>query len=261
MFCMNPSGAMEDSLESQAISRFALSQCFIAGTMILTDNGEKRIENIRVGDKVLAKDDKTGEMQYKEVKQLFQHEVDQTITISVGSEKITTTKEHPFWIVGKGWVSSEDLMVGERLTTSEGKEISIDRIDVKNEHVIVYNFEVQDYHTYFISDLGIWVHNACTTNWKSSKQFGHTFTEHGAKRATSSLMDRARSTKDDQGQWLNNEQAADFLHSLGSISEVIDVDIPTGLGQIITPSGEIISATRARIVPSGTGIKTAFPIK
>lgn len=25
----------------------------------------------------------------------------------------------------------------------------------------VYNFEVEDYHTYFVGELGVWVHNTC----------------------------------------------------------------------------------------------------
>ena len=39
--------------------------------MVLTDEGEKPIEEIQVGDKVLAKDAKTGEMAYKEVEWLW----------------------------------------------------------------------------------------------------------------------------------------------------------------------------------------------
>jgi hypothetical protein len=45
--------------------------CFTAGTKVQTDEGEKPIEDIKVGDKVLAKDDETGEMAYKEVEWLF----------------------------------------------------------------------------------------------------------------------------------------------------------------------------------------------
>jgi intein/homing endonuclease len=50
--------------------------CFTAGTKVLTDEGEKPIEEIKAGDKVLAKDDETGEMAYKEVEWLFQRDVE-----------------------------------------------------------------------------------------------------------------------------------------------------------------------------------------
>ncbi|WP_235827905.1 polymorphic toxin-type HINT domain-containing protein [Brevibacillus migulae] len=135
--------------------------CFTAGTRVTTVEGEKPIEEIAVGDQVLAKDDVTGEMAYKEVEWLYQRNVEETYNITVGGEVITTTDEHPFWIVGKGWVESKKLAVGDVLTTSDGKEIAIEKIEVKKEHNKVYNFKVKDFHTYFVSNLGIWTHNRC----------------------------------------------------------------------------------------------------
>nr|WP_253298428.1 polymorphic toxin-type HINT domain-containing protein [Paenibacillus sp. MSJ-34] len=144
--------------------------CFTAGTTVLTDEGEKNIEDIEVGDKVLAKDDETGEMAYKEVEWLFQRDVEETYNITVGGEVITTTDEHPFWIVGKGWVESKNLEIGDVLTTSEGKELALEKIDVKKEYKTVYNFMVNDFHTYFVSNLGIWTHNACSIGTDFGKQ-------------------------------------------------------------------------------------------
>lgn len=137
-------------------------KCFTAGTKVLTEVGEKPIEEIAVGDRVLAKDDETGEMAYKEVEWLFQRDVDETYQISVGNEVISTTDEHPFWIVNKGWVEAKDLKTGDILTTRDGKELPIEKIEVKQEHTTVYNFRVKDFHTYFVSNLKIWTHNACS---------------------------------------------------------------------------------------------------
>ncbi|MFJ6207374.1 polymorphic toxin-type HINT domain-containing protein [Lysinibacillus sp. NPDC092081] len=145
--------------------------CFIAGTKVLTDEGEKKIEDIEVGDMVLAKDDETGEMAYKEVEWLFQRDVEETYNITVGSEVITTTDEHPFWIVGKGWVETKNLVVGDVLTTSKGKELTIKNIEVKKEHDTVYNFRVKDFHTYFVSNLGIWTHDSCGFSGNGFKNY------------------------------------------------------------------------------------------
>ncbi|MEQ7053036.1 polymorphic toxin-type HINT domain-containing protein, partial [Paenibacillaceae sp. P-4] len=147
----------------------AKCNCFTAGTKVLTDEGEKPIEEIEVGDKVLAKYDETGEMAYKEVEWLFQRDVEETYNITVGGEVITTTDEHPFWIVGKGWVEAQNLAVGDVLTTSNGDESAIENIEVKKEHATVYNFKVKDFHTYFVSNLGIWTHNSCGFNVSISK--------------------------------------------------------------------------------------------
>ncbi|MEK3885817.1 polymorphic toxin-type HINT domain-containing protein, partial [Paenibacillus sp. PL2-23] len=119
--------------------------CFTAGTKVLTDEGEKPIEEIEVGDKVLAKSDETGEVAYKEVEWLYQRDVEETYNITVGGEVITTTDEHPFWIVGKGWVEAQHLKVDDVLTTSDGKELAIEKIEVKKEHKTVYNFKVKDF--------------------------------------------------------------------------------------------------------------------
>ena len=100
-------------------------------------------------------------MEYKEVEWLFQRDVEETYNITVGDELITTTEEHPFWIVGKGWVEAQHLVAGNVLTTSDGKELAIEKIEVKQEHATVYNFKVRDFHTYFVSNLGIWTLNKC----------------------------------------------------------------------------------------------------
>jgi Pretoxin HINT domain len=34
----------------------------------------------------------------------------------------------------------------------------------------VYNIEVEDYHTYFVTEHGLWVHNTCTDLLKPIKQ-------------------------------------------------------------------------------------------
>jgi len=133
--------------------------CFTAGTTVLTDEGEKPIEEIQIGDKVLAKDSDTGEMSYQEVELLFRKDVEETYNITVNGEVITTTDEHPFWIEGKGWVKAKDLQVREYLQTSEDEKLMIEKIEVKKEHRTVYNFRVKNYHTYYVSNLHIWTHN------------------------------------------------------------------------------------------------------
>lgn len=140
--------------------------CFTAGTKVLTDEGEKNIEDIEVGDKVLAKDENNpdGELAYKEVTQLFRNQRDDIIKLHVGEQIIETTDNHPFWVEGKGWVFADELQVGDKLQKADGSNLTIDKVEfVKlDEPVTVYNFAVTDYHTYYVTDLGIWVHNTGT---------------------------------------------------------------------------------------------------
>ncbi|WP_332908482.1 RHS repeat-associated core domain-containing protein [Paenibacillus roseus] len=81
--------------------------CFTAGTKVLTDEGEKNIEDIEVGDKVLAKSeyDSNGKLAYKEVTALYRNQRDDIIKLYVEEQIIETTDNHPFWVEGKGWSS------------------------------------------------------------------------------------------------------------------------------------------------------------
>ncbi|MFC4075642.1 DNRLRE domain-containing protein [Salinithrix halophila] len=136
--------------------------CFVAGTKVITDDGEKPIEEIKVGDKVLSKDEKTGKKSYKKVTRLYRRHVDTLYEVHAGGEKIKTTAEHPFWVQDKGWVKAKDLQKGDRLQAADGRQVRVDRVvQRKTKPIKVYNFEVEDYHTYFVSDAQVWVHNKC----------------------------------------------------------------------------------------------------
>jgi hypothetical protein len=101
-------------------------------------------------------------------------------------------------------------------------------------------------------------------NWKSRPTFGHTFETHGAgARNTARLRGRAASetTAEQQGQWLDNKAAADFLSSERNyITAPTVVEIPPGLGQVVPAVGDPIVATHAMLVPSEVGYITAYPI-
>ncbi|MCS1350868.1 HINT domain-containing protein [Mechercharimyces sp. CAU 1602] len=107
--------------------------CFVAGTLILTSEGEKPFGEIEIGDKILSKNEKVGEMEYKEVTQLFQREVDEIYEVHVDGEAIETTEEHPFWVKGQGWVSAHDLQSGDELATSEGEFLSVEKVIRKKQ--------------------------------------------------------------------------------------------------------------------------------
>ncbi|MNW41259.1 tRNA3(Ser)-specific nuclease WapA precursor [compost metagenome] len=161
--------------------------CFVAGTKITTDEGEKNIEDIEVGDKVLAKDENNpnGELAYKEVTALYRNQRDDIIKLHVGERIIETTDNHPFWVEGKGWVFADELQVGDKLEKADGSNLTIDKVEfVKlDEPVTVYNFTVADFHTYYVTDIGIWVHNTkCYNDYNKivkadSGAIKHTLTE------------------------------------------------------------------------------------
>ncbi|MFC7443073.1 polymorphic toxin-type HINT domain-containing protein, partial [Laceyella putida] len=139
--------------------KFACARCFTAGTKIVTDKGKKDIQTIRLGDKVLAKDPNTGKQAFKTVQLLFKRTVKELYEIKIGKEKLQTTGEHPFWVKDKGWVVAKDLKPGDFFQTASGTYIAIDQIQRVKKNAVVYNFTVEDFHTYYVSDLQIFTHN------------------------------------------------------------------------------------------------------
>ncbi|TGL14504.1 polymorphic toxin-type HINT domain-containing protein, partial [Leptospira meyeri] len=136
--------------------------CFVAGTKIHTKDGLKNIEDIRVGDVVLSWNEKTGEREYKVVTELFLHEVELLFEVkTTKGTTLETTWNHPFWVVNKkAWVEVKDLRVGDVLALADGALVEISHIrsyDV--EPTKVYNFEVEDNHSYFVGEDGVLVHN------------------------------------------------------------------------------------------------------
>ncbi len=49
------------------------------------------------------------------------------------------------------------------LVRSDGNTLKIDSIELEQKNVTVYNMTVDEFHTYFVSELGIWVHNSSCT--------------------------------------------------------------------------------------------------
>jgi Bacterial EndoU nuclease/Pretoxin HINT domain len=60
-----------------------------------------------------------------------------------------------------GWVAAKDLSAGSQLETKGESWLGVDRVEQHTEVATVYNFEVAGFHTYFVSDLGLLVHNSC----------------------------------------------------------------------------------------------------
>jgi hypothetical protein len=145
------------------VGGMAVGACFEKGTLVTTANGGVAIENISKGDKVLSRNDITGEVEEKTVVNTFVKETHKTTKIVVNNETIKTTPEHPFYVFGKGYVKAENLRSGDVVVTVNGKKFIVEKVQhaISEKGVTVYNFEVEDNHNYFVSSIGVLVHNTC----------------------------------------------------------------------------------------------------
>ncbi len=142
--------------------------CFVAGTLVLTAIGLTCIEDIRPGDYVYAKNEITGEQDYMPVLETFENEVTELCTVTIDGNSIETTPGHKFYTPDNGWVSACDLKNGDTVELSDGSSAEVDSVETTEleEPITVYNFNVMDYHTYYVGESEVLVHN---TQCKSPK--------------------------------------------------------------------------------------------
>jgi len=167
-------GALSRRLDNVS-DRCPIGNSFPAGTVVDTEAGSIPIEEIEIGDKVLAEDPETGEQGYFEVAAVTSHPEAEILKVTIDTEAdegdndptaettevMEVTSEHPIYVEGKGWLHAENLSIGDRLRRADGgwaKVLAIERIEL-DEPELVYNFTVKGPHTYFVLEVGVLAHN------------------------------------------------------------------------------------------------------
>lgn len=155
-------------MASYAVQGVTGNLCFIAGTLVLCmdEDGNqchKPIEDVKVGDMVWAYDEETGENAWKPVVRLFRNQTKEWYHVFVDGEEIVCTAKHPFYVVDKGFIEAKYLKPNDKLLLSSGKEVILERVEVEKLETAenTYNFEVADFHTYYVTENNVLVHNKC----------------------------------------------------------------------------------------------------
>ncbi len=133
----------------------------------------KNIEDLQPGDLVVAREEHGTEVSLRPVKDVYRRTSDHlrhlTFRDQSGQEQVfSTTDEHPFWSVTENsFVNAGSLPIGHQVTGPDGALQTLVQTQ-REDHpggVPVFNFQVDDYHTYFVSAHGrrgppVLVHNA-----------------------------------------------------------------------------------------------------
>ncbi|TMR22623.1 hypothetical protein ETD86_10830 [Nonomuraea turkmeniaca] len=142
---------------------------FAPGTQVLMANGtQKNIEDIEIGDEVLATKPETGETAPETVTAIHRNldtaMTDVTIKSVDGRQStLHTTMEHPFWESGrKEWVDAGDLQPKDLLRSTDGRRAAVVKVHTFDSARWMYNLTVDDVHTYHVvaGDQAVLVHNA-----------------------------------------------------------------------------------------------------
>jgi intein/homing endonuclease len=162
-----PGGSEEENVgEEVEADRCELDgACFVTGTPLLTPDGAKPIEELKEGDLVLSRNefDPTGPVEARRVLQTFRRSAS-IWHVHVRGRVIGTTKEHPFYVLGKGWRAAGELEVGDLFLSQDGQWVVVEDLLDTGEVRRVYNVRIADYHTYFVGSrewgFSVWAHNA-----------------------------------------------------------------------------------------------------
>ena len=70
------------------------------------------------------------------------------------------------------WICANELQIGDKLLLANGIAITITAIQVEKLSIpeTTYNFEVADFHTYYVSDSKVLVHNMFRKEWAKERK-------------------------------------------------------------------------------------------
>jgi hypothetical protein len=146
--------------------------CFASGTLVHTRDGLKAIDLLRAGDVVWSRSEyDVGDSSWRKVTEAGctgEHEIyEVVVSAETGqSETCRTTELHPFWIergtAEEGcFIAARSLPVGAQLRLADGSAAYVMSVSATGVTEAVYNFSVEGWHTYYVGELGVWVHNEC----------------------------------------------------------------------------------------------------
>jgi hypothetical protein len=205
--------------------------CFVAGTLVRTSEGFAPIESLRVGDVVLARHEKTGELGRFPVIDTIVRDDEPLLSITVQSDHrarastrdvLLVTPEHPFHTT-RGWVAAKALTPDDRIVRADETLASIVALEALDRRARVYNLTVDEAHTYFVGEGELWVHNACR-----NEVFGVPRTR-SARDAADAVVDEMARPVNAAGQPLVGRKSNSVVQVIEHRDGSVSVGVSSGL--------------------------------
>jgi hypothetical protein len=158
-------GGTLEAIQAALSTRQLLQACFIQGTQLETINGWRRVESLRVGEKLLSRDEHevNGAIVESVIEEVFVRTGKVVWLILANGARIGTTLEHPFFEITHGWTEVAHLKAGSELALRDGSTVRVEALVDNNEYAEVYNFRIAGTHTYFVGGeawgFSVWAHN------------------------------------------------------------------------------------------------------
>ena len=128
------------------------------------------IETAQAGQTVTTRNPSTGQTEARRIVSVSHSHTDRLLALTLcdavtgqAVETIEATRQHPFYVEGKGFVAAAALGIGNAIVTRAGPSLVVGKMawERRTAGYEVYNLIVEGDHTYFVGDSsgGVWVHN------------------------------------------------------------------------------------------------------
>ena len=218
---------------------------FVAGTpVVMADGSRKPIEQVTVGEEVLAHNPATGSEEPRVVVEALVHEEVGTWRVSTSDGgSVTTTATHPFLVEDGGWVAARDLRPGDRLhratpgadgtpeergtpgaaasdgapdvAASDGAPVTVVSVVPTGQEATVHNLHVAGLHSYYVvttSGIPVAVHNKCTDPRKEIEEIAQEEAKKGREALLSTLtVDQQKAAE--KKSWLEDVFTGHAVHN------------------------------------------------
>lgn len=138
--------------------------------VLMADGTRKPIEDVDVGDLVLAVDPVTGRRTPRAVTAVIVHDDTVVDLVTDNGIRVATTEDHPFWNATDGaWQRADHLDQGDALLTADGSTVRVVGLDPASARpAVAHNLTVEGVHTYYVgSAASLAVHNTCRVQTES----------------------------------------------------------------------------------------------
>jgi hypothetical protein len=115
--------------------------------------------HISTEDIVSSYNEKTNTNSWEKVTNVFNKLTKQLQQLVVGKDTLYATPEHKFYSA-KGWLQAAAITIGMQLQTSHGFA-KVTANTTLDSTVTVYNFTVENTHTYYVGTEELLTHNDC----------------------------------------------------------------------------------------------------
>ncbi|HEX8281832.1 MAG TPA: polymorphic toxin-type HINT domain-containing protein [Pyrinomonadaceae bacterium] len=138
--------------------------CFVRGTPVETPRGVVPIDALVAGDEVLAKRPGEGEPRPCRVAAVHRGVRDRGVRVALGGGgSLTATRNHPFYVVGRGWTPARRLRAGDLLEELGGGHVEVFSVEPFRPEAPfeTFNLSVEECSTYFVRAArdSVLVHN------------------------------------------------------------------------------------------------------